>query len=202
MTPDLNRFLETLRLNFERNCLWWEEQELQTQLSSPRWTLWFCVLRSPVAPLLACPHGLPCLGQTCCCACPLERSCLQASATWGSLHGDGLRSPDVFWSWLLGMGNTSAPCTCPPQAPGLFPELCSSVRRKLSLDWGLCGYQLAQRKADVLGTWNGPQMCLLGRMGWAKIVCLIYPGELWCCRWQPLTKSEMDTFVIYFTFIK
>ena len=170
MKPDLNRFLETLRLSFKWNCLWWKGQELQIQLSSYPWTLWFLCSEASSGPItFACPHGLPCLGQTCLCACPLERSCLQASATWGSLHSDGLRSPDIFWSWLLGnlgMGNRSAPCTGPPQAPGLFPKLCSSIRRKLSLDWGLCGYQLAQRKAAVLGTWNGPQMC---QPGWDEL---------------------------------
>lgn len=41
---------------------------------------------------------------------PLERSCLQASATWGSLYGDGSRSTEVFWSrfqGILRIGNKS-----------------------------------------------------------------------------------------------
>lgn len=46
-----------------------------------------------MAPLLACPHGLPGLGQTM--PLPFGEE-LSHAATWGSLHGDGLGSPDVF----------------------------------------------------------------------------------------------------------
>lgn len=125
----------------------------------------FFVLNPPMTPLCSAVSvaGLPGADRQLC--WPFGEELSPGISCSGSLGGDGLRCPEVFWSWLpgnLGLGNKSSIPYPPAFSPGLFLHLCSSLRRSLNLVWGPWGYLLGQRRAAVLGASNRSQMCPTG----------------------------------------
>lgn len=159
----------------------------------------FWILQWPYYVCLSPWPGLPGADSLLCQLCqpPGEKSCLQASAAWGSVCGDGPMCLEVFWSWLwgIGMGKKLSIPYCLPAAPGCFLFLCSSSRKNLSLSWGSCG-SLLHRSAAVPGASNLSQMYPTG-VGPPKTVFLIQPRKLWC--WWPETRLEARHTYLTFT---